>query len=179
MKNKKMLNLIIRLREDHLMQRKALTIAALAGLYVLIIPGFLWHLAAKQDLAKARARYIEFAALSGEYQSVSNHVHGIERKKSLSKAEGLAQAIADISLSLGIKDKIKSIKGTGVRKINQQMTEESAEIHMEKLNATELVYLLQKIDNAPMILAVTRMVVKKSFENPDLLDVTTALSLFK
>jgi len=179
MKNYEILSRILLLRKDHAFRRKALIGAALAGLYVLIIPAFLWNLSVKSDLAKARTRLVEFAALSGEYQSMSKHVSGIERKKSLTTPGGLAQVIGEISLSLGMKDKIKSIKGTGIRKVSRQMTEESAEIQMEKLNASELVYFFQKVDNAPMILSVTRMVVKKSFENPDLLDVTTALSLFK
>jgi len=59
-----------------------------------------------------------------------------------------------------------------------QMSEESAEIQMEKLNMTELVHLFYKIENAPMILSVKRVVIKKSFENPDLLDLTMAVSLF-
>jgi hypothetical protein len=59
-----------------------------------------------------------------------------------------------------------------------QMGEESAEIQIEKLNMTELVHLFFKIENAPMILAVKRVIIKKSFENPELLDVTMAVSLF-
>jgi len=49
---------------------------------------------------------------------------------------------------------------------------------MEKLNMTELVHMLYKMDNAPMILAVKKVDIKKSFENADLLDVTMSVSLF-
>jgi hypothetical protein len=172
--------MIIRLlREDSTFRRKALFISALVGLYVLIIPVFFWNQSAKKDLKKILTKNIEFASLADEYQTLNKDLNRVERKKSLTAPTNLSQSIADITISLGIKEKIKSIKGTGIKKISQQMTEESAEIQLNKLNATELVYLFQKIENAPTILSVKRVVIKKSFENPDLLDVTTAVSLFK
>lgn len=179
MKKEAVLTMIRQWRQDSAFRKKALFLAALAGMYVLIIPAYLWNQSVMKDLKTLRDRYGTFTALAAEYQSLSKLVNVMERKRSLTAAGGLPQVIGDITLSLGIKNKVKSIKGTGIRKINQQMTEESAEVQMEKLNASELVHLFRKIENAPMILSATRVVIKKSFENPDLLDVTTSLSLFK
>jgi len=67
---------------------------------------------------------------------------------------------------------------TGTKKIVDQMSEESAEIQMEKLNMSELINLFYKIENAPMILAIKKVAIKKSFENPELLDTTMSVSLF-
>ena len=74
--------------------------------------------------------------------------------------------------------KMKSIKGTGTRKTPNQMSEETAEIQIEKLTINEMVQLIYKIEDAPMILAMKTVVIKKSFENPELLDVTMTVSLF-
>lgn len=179
MKNSAIITIIRMYREDRIFRKKALIVLALVGLYVLIVPSFLWKQSAEKNLSTIRAKHFEFATVTGEYKSLRKHVNAIEQKRSLTKTDGLTQVIGDMTLSLGIKEKMKSIKVTGTRKIDDQMTEESAEIQMEKLNASQLVHLLYKIENAPMILSVTRVVVKKSFENPELLDVTTALSLFR
>jgi hypothetical protein len=167
----RILNILRLLREDSTFQKKTLMISAFVGLYVLILPVFFWNQASQKELERIR--------LTGEYQILNKNVSRVERKKSLTATGSLAQVIGDVTLDLGIKAKIKSIKGTGINSTRQGMTEESAEIQLDKLNATELAYLFQKLENAPMILSVKRVVIKKSFENPDLLDVTMAVSLFK
>ncbi|HYA13986.1 MAG TPA: hypothetical protein VEF33_06570 [Syntrophales bacterium] len=164
--------------QDQASRKKIFVVALLIVLFILIIPSLLWERAAEKQLAELNAKYQEFFTLSNKYRSLRASVNAIEQKKTLAKTNNITQAIGDISLSLGIKEKIQSVKLTGTKKVIDQMSEESAEIQMEKLNMSELVYLLYKIENAPMILAVKRVVIKKSFENPELLDVTMAVSLF-
>ena len=177
MKNK-VINIIQEYRENRSARNKALIVVALVVFALLIIPNLIWKQSAKKDLSILTAKYHEFSTLSGTYKSLKENVNTIEQKKSLTKTNSIAQAMEDITLPLGIKGKMKSIKGTGTKKIMDQMTEDSAEIQMEKLNMTELVHMLYKIDNAPMILAVKKVDIKKSFENADLLDVTMSVSLF-
>jgi len=164
--------------QDRASRKKLVIVAVLIGLYILIIPNLLWDRAAEKELSAWTAKYDEFSTLTNKYRSLVARVNTIEQKKTLTKTNSITQAIGDISLSLGIKDKMKSIKLTGTKKIMDQMSEESAEIQMEKLNMSELIHLLYKIENAPMILAVKRVVIRKSFENPELLDLTMAVSLF-
>ena len=164
--------------QDRASRKKMLIVAVLIVLYILIIPGLFWERAAEKELSELKAKYQEFSILTNKYGSLRASVNAIEQKKTLSKTNSITQAIGDISLSLGIKEKMKSIKLSGTKKVMDQMSEESAEIQMEKLNISELVHLFYKIENAPMILAVKRVVIKKSFENPELLDVTMAVSLF-
>ena len=174
-------SLFILIREhwqDSASRRRMFVVALLIALFILIIPGLLWERAAEKELSDWTAKYQEYSTLSNKYRSLKTSVDAVEQKKALTKTNSITQAIGDISVSLGIKEKMKSVKLTGAKKIIDQMNEESAEILMEKLNMTELVHLLYKIENAPMILAVKRVVIKKSFENPDLLDVTMAVSIF-
>ena len=164
--------------QDRASRKKVVIAAALMGLYILIIPNLLWDRAAEKELSEWTAKYDEFYTLTNKYGSLVARVNTIEQKKTLTKTSSITQAMGDISLSLGIKEKMKSVKLTGTKKVMDQISEESAEIQMEKLNMSEVVNLFYKIENAPMILAVKRVAIKKSFENPELLDVTMSVSLF-
>jgi len=170
--------LLRRYRQDKVFRRKALIVLALAVLYVLLLPNLLWEQSVRREQAALKKKYNEFSVLAREYQSLQVSISAIERKKALTKTASIAQAIGDISRSLGVTGKVKSIKGTGTRKTPNQMSEESAEIQIEGLTINEMVKLLYKIENAPLILAMKTVVIKKAFENPELLDVTMTVSLF-
>ena len=170
--------LLRRYRQDPVFRRKALIVPALVGLYILLLPNLLWEQSAERELSALSKKYTEFSTLAGEYRSLKESISAIERKKALTKTTSIAQAIGDISQSLGMAGKVKSIKGTGTRKTPNQMSEETAEIQIAKLTINEMVQLIYKIENAPMILAMKTVVIKKSFENPELLDVTMTVSLF-
>ena len=159
-------------------RNQALPVIILVAFYILIIPGFLCKQSAEKDLARLKGRYREFSVLAGEYQSLSERVCLLEKKRVLTEAKGIAQVMGEISQSLGMKEKLKSIRETGTRKTLERMSEETAEVQFEKVNMTEMLYLLYKVENAPMILTVRKMAIRKSFENPELLDITMSLSLF-
>ena len=164
--------------QDLALRRKALILMVLAVLYILIIPGLIWKQSAEKELSILKTKYQEFSVLAAEYGSLKENVNAIEQKKALTKINSIAQAIDEIASPLGIKGKVKSIKGTGTKKTIDKMSEESAEIQIEKLNMTELMQMFYKIENAPMILAVKKVTMKKSFESPDFLDLTMTVSLF-
>jgi len=165
-------------RQNTEFRNRVLMMIILVVISILIIPELLWKLAAEKDLSRLTGKYLEFSVLAGEYRYLSQRVHTIEKKETLTKAKGMAQIIGEISESLGMKGKVQSIKETGTRKTLDQMREETAEIQIEKVNMTEMLHLLYKIENAPTILAVKKVAIKKSFENPEVLDVTMTLSLF-
>lgn len=164
--------------QDRAMRMKALIVFVLVGLFILIIPNLIWKRSVERDLSTLTAKYHEFSTAAAEYGLLRESVVAIEQKKTLTKVTTLAQAMDDITSPLGIKGKVKSIKGTGIKKNVDKMSEDSAEVQIEKLNMSELVHLMYKIENAPMILAVKKVAMKKSFETPDLLDVTMSVSLF-
>jgi len=167
-----------RCRQDADFRNRALILIILLGIYVLIIPDFLWKQSAEKDLSRLTGKYREFSVLANEYRSLSARVQRIEKKKTLTEAKGIAQVIGEMAESLGMKGEVKSIKETGRRKTLEQMREETAEIQLEKVNMTEMMNLLYKVENAPMILVVKKVAIKKSFESPELLDMTMILSLF-
>jgi general secretion pathway protein M len=105
-------------------------------------------------------------------------IDAIEGKGSLTKVEGIIQASDEIFRSLGLRQKVKSVKSIGTKKI-KDATEEEVEVQVEKVNMNELVNIFYRIENAPMMLTIKKVTVKTSFENPALLDMAMTLGLIK
>ncbi len=148
------------------------------GLFILIVPLLMTAKSASKELDTLKAKQKELASLSREYRTLKENVDFVEQRPSLSQIHGVANALDTISSSLGIKGKIKSVKTVTTREVAGSMTEESAEVLIEKVTLNELVNLFYRIGDAPMILSMKRVSMKKSFENPELLDVNMNLALF-
>ena len=147
-------------------------------LFILMIPAFMLERSSKKGLDTLRTRLREFSSLSSDYKALKGQTDSIEQRTSLTRTAGVASALDDILSSLGVKGKMKSVKVTGTREIKGAMTEETSEIQIEKVNMNELVNVIHKTENAPMILSIKKVMIKKSFERPELLDVTMSISLF-
>ena len=148
------------------------------GLFGLIIPLGIMERSAEKELDALMAKQKEIISLSGEYRALKENVDFAERKSSLPQIRGVADAIDNVSSSLGIRGKIKSVKAVSSREIKGSMNEESAEVLIEKVTLNELVNLFYRIGDAPMILSVKKVTMKKSFESPELLNVTMTMALF-
>jgi hypothetical protein len=158
--------------------RSSIPGALVLFLVLLIIPASLMQRASRKEVDALKAKRSELALLTTEFVSLRVQVDAVEQKTISSQAKGIASVLDDLVSSLGIKGKLKAVKGLGSREIRGPMTEESAEVQMEKVSMNELVNMYYRIGEAPVILSVKRATMKKSFENPELLDVTMTLALF-
>jgi len=147
-------------------------------LCIMIVPAFIFEKKAERELSELQTRLNEFSDLTSEYNKLKEQVSAIEGKRSLSKVRSIIMAADEVLLSLGVKDKMKSIKGVEGRDIGGQMNEESAEVQIEKVTVNELIHIFYKIENAPMLLSIKKVSIKKSFTAPELLDVIMTISLF-
>ena len=120
----------------------------------------------------------EMLILKDEYVSLKKRVDSAESRKDLSSAQGIVQAVDEVFQSIGLKDKVKTVKSTNRRDMKEG-TEEEAELLIEKVSMNEMVNIFYKIENAPMILTIKKAAIKKSFENPELLNISLTLSFFK
>ena len=120
----------------------------------------------------------EMLILKDEYVSLKKRVDSAESRKDLSSAQGIVQAVDEVFQSTGLKDKVKTVKSTNRRDMKEG-TEEEAELLIEKVSMNEMVNIFYKIENAPMILTIKKAAIKKSFENPELLNVSLTLSFLK
>jgi hypothetical protein len=152
--------------------------SALLCLYIFIVPAFIFEKKSERELAALQARSEEFSNLIDEYNKLKVQVSAIDGKRSLSKISSIIQAVDEVLLSLGIKEKMKSLKGIGGRDFGGRVNEESAEVQMEKVAVNELMHVFYKIENAPMPLSIKKVSIKKSFAFPELLDITMTISLF-
>ena len=132
----------------------------------------------KMENLGLKTRQKELSAFKDEALKLRDTIGSLEGKKSLTKVEGVVQAADEIFKSLGISQKVKSVKPTGT-KDRQYGTEEEAEVQLEKLNMNEIVNLFYRIENSPMILSVKKTSIRTGFENPSLLNVTVSISLIK
>jgi hypothetical protein len=120
----------------------------------------------------------EMSVLREEYLSLQKKIQTVEGRKNLANIQGVLQAIDDTFSSVGLKDKVKTVKSTARREIKDGI-EEEADVLVEKVTMNEMVNIFYRIEHAPMILTVKKVTVKKSFENPELLNMTLMLSFLK
>jgi len=148
------------------------------GLFILVIPLFILQRSAAKDADATRARLKELSTLSAEYRLQKGRITALEQKRSQRKASGIPQAIDEISSSVSMRGKVKGVKAIGSRELTLG-TEESAEVQIEKATMNEMVNFLYALDEAPVMITVRRTVVKRTFEDPGLFNLTLTLSLLQ
>ncbi|HSB31905.1 MAG TPA: hypothetical protein VLD55_09900 [Candidatus Sulfobium mesophilum] len=157
---------------------KTLLIIGIVLLFVGSVALFEISLSLKRQSSILRSRQKEMLLLSQEYTGLKSIVGSVEARKSLTKVEGIVQAVDEIFKSIGLQQKIKSVKSTGVKE-KKYSSEEEADVSVEKVTMNEMVNILYRMENAPMILSVRRTLIRTSFENPSLLNITMTVALIK
>lgn len=152
--------------------------AALVSVLVLCGITFLYARSLKIERAGLKTKHQEVLQLRDEYLRLSSSIGAVEGRRSLARVEGIVQAVDEVFRSLGLNQKVRSVKPLGSRE-KKFGVEEEAEVQVEKVNMNEMTNILFKIENAPMVLSVRKASIKTSFENPSFLNLTLTLSLIK
>lgn len=157
------------------------TLAILFGvavvLYLLLIPGLYFKSATMKEVAASKKREIEFNALAAEYVALKKRADTAEQGKTLTAQAGLIQTMDEVLNAVGVRGKMRSAKDIGATALDQQLREERAEFAIERLTLNELVNVLYKIGHAPVTLSVKGFTIRKTFDDPRLLDATLTVSL--
>jgi len=132
----------------------------------------------KREIEVLREQAREMLVLKNEFLGLREKILQVENRKSLTNVQGIVQAVDEIFGPLGLKDRVKSVKSGGSREVADGI-EEGADIHLEKVSMNEMVNIFYRIENVPMIITVKKAVIKKSFENPELLNISLDLSLIR
>jgi hypothetical protein len=130
---------------------------------------------ANRELASLKTQLDEISALSSEYLSLSRKMKAVEGRKNLTRVQGIVQAVDEIYNSLGLKERVKSVKPLS----SKEPKEDRAEVTTEGISMNEMVNILYNTENSPMLLVIREIKLKTSFQNPTLLDMTMTLSLVK
>jgi len=162
---------------DYIKDKRAIYLSSCLIILLIIAIGLVILLSsAKKGLERLSTQYNEMGFLRDEFLVLKNRIDTVEKRKKLTKINGIIPALDDVVSSLGLKVRIKSIKPVGNREALNSI-EEDAEVSVEKLSMNEMVNLFYKIENAPMLLILKRADIKTSFEKPDLMNLTLAISL--
>lgn len=132
----------------------------------------------RKELKLLKERRKEMLDLKHEFLTLRNKIDSLEMKKDLSHIEGIIEAIDNVFSSLGLKDNLKTVKSSGVREIKEGFKEE-ADVYIEKVTMNEMVNIFYIIDHAPVVLTIKKVTIKKSFEDPELLNISLTLSFLK
>ena len=132
----------------------------------------------KKELKLLREQRREMLSLQHEFTTLSHRIDALEMKKGISHVSGIMEATDDVFSSLGLKDKMKTVKSSGTREVNGGFKEE-ADIYIEKVTMNEMVNIFYTIEHSPMVLTVEKVTIKNSFEDPELLNISLTLSFFR
>jgi len=154
------------------------TISGLIVFFVLAGIGIQTLASSKKELKLLQERRKELLLLKDDYMSLKQKVDIVEAKKSKMNVPGVVQAIDEIFQPMGLKDKLKTVRAAGKKEVRGGFEEET-EITVEKVGMNEMLNIFYKIETAPMILTIKKASIKKSFENPELLNVNIVLSFLK
>jgi hypothetical protein len=121
----------------------------------------------------------EILALRDDYLSLRAALNAAEaRKTGGGKPAGIVQTIDELFGSMGLSQKVKSVKSTEARD-RKYAVEEEAEVELEKVNMNEMTNIFYRIENGPFLLSVRKSDIKTNFENPALLNITMTVDLIK
>jgi len=162
------------LRTDRRLLISAAAVVILAVSVLLVTTS----LSLKKEGSALRSQKEEMLLLRGDFLELSKKISAVEGKKSLIKVEGIIPAIDEIFRSTGLTQKVKSVKPTATRD-KKHSIEEEADVEVEKVNMNELVNVLYRLENAPMVLLIKKTRLKTSFEDPSLLNITMTVGLVK
>lgn len=131
-----------------------------------------------KELQRLREQRQEMSVLRDEFLVLQQKIKTVENRKNLANVQGVLQAVDEVFLPLGLKDRVKTVRSLGKRDTMDGI-EEGVDVSVEKVTMNELLNILYRIEHAPMILSVRKVTIKKSFENPELLNMNLTLSFFK
>jgi len=161
----------------NLRTKRKLLISA-AAVFILVVSVLLVNasLSLKKEGSALRAQKEEILLLREDFLELRKKIGSVEGKKSLTKVEGIVQAIDEVFKSTGLNQKVKSVKPTATRD-NKYALEEEAYVEVEKVSMNEMINILYRIENAPMVLLIKKARLKTSFEDPSLLNMTMTIGL--
>ena len=152
--------------------------SGLVGFILVLTLGVNLLLSERRELKQLEDQRKEMMLLKDEFLSLRQRINLVEGKKNLSNVQGIVQAVDEVFSSIGLRDKVKTVKSTGKRETRDGF-EEEADISIEKVTMNEMVNILYRIERAPMVLTIKKATIKKSFESPELLNLMLVVSFLK
>jgi hypothetical protein len=159
-------------------ERKSLAAGGAALLCILAFFLVNASLSLEKERSSLRVKRKEILALREEFISLKTALNAAEARKTTGKSAGIVQTVDELFSSMGLSQKVKSVKSTEARD-RKYAVEEEAEVEIEKVNMNEMTNIFYRIENGPFLLSIRKSDIKKNFENPALLNITMTVDLIK
>ncbi|MDA8168523.1 MAG: hypothetical protein M0Z59_02340 [Nitrospiraceae bacterium] len=156
-------------------RQKLIPAIVLSALILIFLVLSVQERAAARRLESAKADNVNFISLNTDYVSLKSTVDELERRAALSPKQGVMKAVDDLFTSMGLKDKLTSVKPLDTRQLDDAISEQ-AEITVKGADLNEAVNILYRIENAPMLLTIKHADIRSSFTGPAL-DMRLVLAL--
>jgi hypothetical protein len=153
-------------------------LSGLVGFVIVLVVGVNLLVSERRELNQMKDQRKEMMMLKNEFLSLRQRINFVEGKKNLSNVQGIVQAVDEVFSSVGLRDKVKTVKSAGKRETRDGF-EEEADIFVEKVSMNEMANIFYRIERAPMVLTIKKATIKKSFESPELLNLTLVISFLK
>ncbi len=157
--------------------RSFIKLSFLLLLYFIVIILFLFERSQNKERESLLGKFRELNQSAEEYRILmasGTNIKDIKDKAS----EGLLQVVNGVVDSLGLRDKVKSMKMTGNREL-KEILEETGSIEFNKLNMNEFVNLLYGLENHPAGISIKGIKIKKDFENPQRLNIDISIAIYR
>lgn len=141
--------------------------AAALALFLIFIFTLTAESSARKRLSAAKKAQAEFSTLNAQYAGLKAQVDTLDKRLALSPKAGILKAVGDIFTSMGLQDRLASLKPLDTSQ-SDGMTSEKAEMSLKKMDLNEAVNVLYRLENAPMLLTVKEVELTSSFSAPAL-----------
>ncbi len=162
------------------MERKK-TIVTIAGIALIITAILILFNALsekKTALEKTERNFQAFKELVYDYQLIYNETQKFQKRLNMRSVNGVLQAVDDITSSIGLKEKLSSVK-LGSQKKHIDFIEENVVLTIQSASLNELINLFYKMEYTPIGLLIKSCKMKKNFSNPDRFDITMDIAFIK
>ncbi len=156
------------------------TLILTAVVLTVLIAGLFTKAASERELEHQKKRLREFQGLIQEYRGIKEELSKTTAftTNQARKNKALMDELNSVLNTTGLKEKIRALKQTPVKKETPFGDVEEAELIMERLTMNEIANLFYQIDQRHSI-TISRLSIKRAFDAPELLNLTMMLSSLK
>ncbi|RLI48678.1 MAG: hypothetical protein DRP09_21230 [Candidatus Thorarchaeota archaeon] len=112
--------------------------------------------------------------LSEKYSSLERKFLNLKKKQS--KVKGVMEAVDKVFSTLGLKNKLLSVKFIAKKDLFD-ISEETAEVYIANVNMNEMINIFYKFKNIPLPIVLKKVSILPSFEEQNLFDLNITVSL--
>jgi hypothetical protein len=158
------------------MKKELLWPTAVLVALLLLVASWLGYRSQQRLNQRLLAEKEEFLSLQARYAEQEAAVKALLRRARLRETSSISQAAEALLESLGLREKLQSIKPLSRQTLDAQLVAEEASLRLTGLDLNEVVNVLYGIRKSPSLLVLKRLKLRRQFQGPAL-EMTLQLAL--